>query len=139
MILPQTAEYALRAMAQMAALPPGQAVRAADLSKLTGIPEHYLSKIMRKLVAPGLLVSEKGHGGGFRLALPLKKIRFIDILAAFDFAVEPTRCAFGLGKCNPKNPCMLHPAFSQINDAYLKWATKTTLADVAPHGQVEGP
>ena len=131
MILPQTAEYAIRAMAQLALLPRGQAVRATDLSKMTHIPEHYLSKVMRKLVAKGLLESEKGHGGGFKLVKPRKSIRFIDILSAVELELEPNRCAFGWGECSGKNPCILHPAFTQLKDAYAKWATKTTLADLS--------
>ena len=100
MILPQTAEYALRAMAQMAVLPPGDAVRAADLSKMTKVPVHYLAKIMRRLVARGLLVSEKGHGGGFKLAKSPKKLRFIDVLLALDIDLEANHCAFGWAKCS---------------------------------------
>ncbi len=130
MLLPQTAEYALRAMAQLATLPADVRVRAADLSKMTHIPEHYLSKVMRRLVAAGLLAAEKGHGGGFTLAKPKRSIRFIDILSAVELELEPKRCAFGWGECNARNPCVLHPAFSQLKDAYATWATKTTLADL---------
>ena len=134
MLLPQTAEYALRAMAQLASLPTGQPVRAADLSKMTHIPEHYLSKVMRRLVAGGLLVAEKGHGGGFKLAKPKRSIRFIDILSAVEHELEPNRCAFGWGECNARAPCLLHPAFSQLKESFARWATKTTLADLGPAG-----
>lgn len=132
MILPQTAEYALRAMAQLATLPLGQPVRAADLSKLTHIPEPYLAKVLQKLAARGLLSSEKGHHGGFKLALPKERIRFLDILAAVDHDLEPDRCAFGWKKCNAKNPCLLHPTFAPLKNAYAQWAASTTLADLEP-------
>src|SRR5262245_13005641 len=131
MFLPQTAEYGLRAMAQMASLGAGTSVRTKDLAEQAQIPMHYLSKIMRKLVAAGLLESEKGHGGGFRFARPLRRIRFVDVLSAVGFDVEPNRCAFGFGQCNLKNPCLLHPAFSELNAAFRQWATKITLQDVA--------
>ena len=130
MILPQTAEYALRALAQMSVLPLDAPVRAIDLAKLTSIPEPYLSKILRKLVAEGLLASKKGHGGGFRLARPPAEIRFIDALRALEIDLETKHCAFGWGECSAKDPCLLHPAFTQLNEATLTWATKTTLADL---------
>lgn len=130
MILSLTAEYAFRAMARLAVQPDGEALRATDLSEATGIPPHYLSKIMRRLVAAGLLESERGHGGGFRLARPAEAIAFSDILAAVDAELDPTRCAFGWGRCNAKNPCLLHPLFSKLNGAVTDWASGSTLADV---------
>lgn len=130
MLLPQTAEYALRAMAQLTMLPAGEPVRTADLARLAGIPESYLSKIMRRLVAKGLLTSEKGHGGGFKLTQPPEKVRFIDILRALDVELESNRCAFGWGECNKANPCVLHPAFVQLREAHIEWASRTTLANL---------
>lgn len=130
MLLPQTAEYALRAMAQLTTLPEGEPVRTADLARMAGIPESYLAKIMRRLVAKGLLTSEKGHHGGFKLRHPPEKVRFIDILRALDVDLETNRCAFGWGECNKANPCVLHPAFVQLREAHLAWATRTTLANL---------
>jgi len=129
--LSQTAEYALRAMAHLASLPRGEALRAVDLSEVTGIPTPYLSKILRRLVVAGLLTSQKGHHGGFSLAKPPSRLRFEQILVATDYEPDPERCAFGWGECDPKHPCPLHPAWSELNEAYGEWARRTTLADVA--------
>jgi DNA-binding IscR family transcriptional regulator len=49
-VLSQTAEYALRAAAWLAAESPDAPVRTRDLSRGTGIPEPYLAKILRRLV-----------------------------------------------------------------------------------------
>ena len=126
----QTAEYALRAMACLAA-PGGGAMRALDLSRATQVPPHYLSKVLRRLVHAGLLDSQKGHGGGFTLARPASKIRFADVLAAVDEAPETGRCAFGYAQCDAKNPCPLHPAWSKLNEQMSSWAERTTLASVS--------
>ena len=137
MLLPQTAEYALRAMAQLATLPEGEPVRTADLAREAGIPESYLSKIMRRLVAEGLLTSEKGHGGGFKLRHPPEKVRFIDILRALDVDLEENRCAFGWDHCSDAKPCVLHPAFVQLKEEHIAWATRTTLAGLAAKRKLE--
>lgn len=131
MVLSQTAEYALRAMAQLAVLPAGESVRGKDLAQLTDIPTHYLSKILRMLVESGLLTGERGHGGGFRLARTAEEIRFCDILEAVGARPEKNRCAFGWGKCNPKKPCLLHGVVSGLNEAVAQWCETTTLADLA--------
>ncbi len=130
MIFSQTIEYALRAMAQLAAMSADEAATSKDLSVETGIPSHYLSKILRRLVAAGLLESGKGHHGGFRLSRPPEAISFQAILSALDADCDPNRCAFGWGKCNAQNPCLLHPAFSKLNTSVCDWADSTTLGDL---------
>jgi len=134
MLFSQTAEYALRAMAHLALAPDGAAVRARDLSAETGIPSDYVSKVMRRMVRAGLLHSQKGHGGGFRLARPRGEIRFLDVLAAADERIDPHRCAFGWGRCGDQAPCPLHESFSSLKQAVLDWAARTTLADVGRVG-----
>jgi len=130
MLLSQTAEYALRAMAWLVATSPEAPVRARDLSAATGIPPQYLSKILRRLVLAGLLESQKGRGGGFTLAYAPEEIRFVDILEAVDAYPAPGRCAFGWGACNADYPCPLHSAWIQMSEALRSWANNTTLAEV---------
>lgn len=126
----QTAEYALRAMAELALAEPGTALRASELSRATNVPVHYLSKVLRRLVSAGLLLSQKGHGGGFVLARPAHRIRFADVLAAMGEAPVSGRCAFGWGDCDATRPCPLHPAWSTLSDALVRWANDSTLANL---------
>lgn len=130
MLLPQTAEYALRAMAWIASRPGGEAVRARDLSEIAGIPPHYVSKVMRRLVVAGLLDSQKGHGGGFVLARPPAEIRFVEVLEAMDAVPDRTVCHFGWGRCNAAEPCPLHSAWIGLCTSFHAWSTQHTLADV---------
>jgi Rrf2 family protein len=134
MVLSQTAEYALRAMAWLAISPAGEPMRVRDLSIATGIPSHYLSKVMRRLVLAGLLVSQKGQGGGFVLSKAPDEIPFIDILIAMDVYPTDGRCAFGWGECDEIRPCPLHGSWSQLKEQLRSWAEDTTLADIAKHG-----
>ena len=129
-LLTNTAEYALRAMAAIAMAPAGVSLRAQDLAADTHVPIHYLSKVLQRLVAAGLLVSQKGHQGGFRLARPASKIRFSDVLAAVEQTGDAKHCAFGWPVCDPRNPCPLHATWSQLNDAFRQWTQRSTLGDV---------
>lgn len=137
-LLTQTAEYALRALAELARAEDGVALRARDLAERTAVPEAYLSKVLRRLVEHGLLSANKGHGGGFALARPPHRIRFVDVLSALDSLPSPRRCAFGWGTCNAAAPCPLHPAWAELTAAFDAWATATTLADTAPR-RASGP
>ena len=42
-------------------------IRTEELSRLTGVPANYLSKILNQLRKHGFVESPKGWGGGFRL------------------------------------------------------------------------
>lgn len=117
-------------MARFASQEPDQPLRAKDLSEEIGVPVHYLSKILRRLVIAGLLTSTKGHGGGFTLAKPPAQIRFKEILHAVNHGVVSNLCVFGWGKCDKRNPCPLHAAWNELNYSFENWAQTTTLADV---------
>ncbi|MBW2698640.1 MAG: Rrf2 family transcriptional regulator [Deltaproteobacteria bacterium] len=134
MVLSQTAEYALRAMAWLATMPAGELMRVKDLSIATGIPSQYLSKVMRRLVLAGLLFSQKGQGGGLTLSKPPGEIPFIDILSAVDAFPADGHCTFCSGECDEVHPCSLRGAWSRLNEQLRSWAKGTTLADVARDG-----
>lgn len=126
MILPQSVEYAMRAMACIAA-EPDKPLRASDLAEMASIPLPYLSKVMRKLVVAGLLHSQRGRGGGFVLARPARFIRLLDVMVATGFEPNPSHCAFGWGQCDQSAPCPLHNAWSRLNESVCDWAAHTTL------------
>lgn len=126
----QTAQYALRALMEMARSPHGATARARDLSRATGVPAAYLSKILRRLTRGGLLRARKGHGGGFVLARRLDRICLVDVLAAVGGALERDLCIFGLGRCDADDPCPLHDSWSGLNDAFHAWSRRTTLSDL---------
>jgi Rrf2 family iron-sulfur cluster assembly transcriptional regulator len=130
MLLTQTGEYALRAMAILASSPGNEPVPARALSQATDISPHYLSKVLRRLVLAGLLVSRKGRGGGFTLARTPSEIRFVDVLAAVDAYPYDRHCVFGWGACNENAPCSLHDAWLGMSEAIRDWAANTSLAEV---------
>lgn len=131
MLLNLTAVYGLRAMAVLAALAPGESLNAKALSERTGVPQQYLSKVMRKLVIAKLVRSQRGHGGGFHLLRPAAGIRLADVLRAIDLDLGGG-CAFGFAACDPKNPCSLHPIWSRLQESLDAWTDGCTLADVQP-------
>lgn len=105
-------------------------LRAKDISPEANIPVFYLSKILRRMVQADLLTATKGHYGGFKLAKPASKIRFLDILEAVEGVDHVPLCVFGWEKCSDKNPCVLHNRWKEAKFSFQSWAVKTTLADV---------
>jgi len=129
MYLSRPAEYALRAMTYLARLESPARVQTRNLAEAINVPAPFLSKIMRRLTAVGILDAKKGHHGGFILARPPVKVRFIDILRAVDFEPTADHCLFGLGTCDANNPCPLHPEWSILKGQIEDWARSHTLGD----------
>ncbi len=129
MLFNQTSEYALRAMALLATRG-GEACRSGELAEEAHIPNHYVSKVMRRLVVAGLVTSKRGRGGGFLLARPPEEIQFSQILAATDVVLDGGVCAYGLGLCSKVEPCVLHPVWSKLKTDIQRWAETNTLADL---------
>ncbi|MCK6512242.1 Rrf2 family transcriptional regulator [Myxococcota bacterium] len=128
MLVNQTDIYALRAMTFLALQGADALVSSKDLAEKTRIPSHYLSKIMRRLVEAELVVSQKGHGGGFQIVRPLEEITIEGILDAMGDKHELEKCAFGWEKCGGEHPCPLHPAWSELKSSFVGWASSTNLS-----------
>jgi len=66
-------DYALRAMAELAAAPPGLTT-AEQLATAQQIPPKFLESILAQLRSSGLVASQRGAEGGYQLARPAEEI-----------------------------------------------------------------
>jgi len=129
MYLSRPAEYGLRATAYMARLDSSKRIRTRDLSDAIDVPAPFLSKIMRRLTAAGIIDAKMGHHGGYLLAKPPDKVMFIEIMRAVDFEPTDDHCLFGLKNCDSNNPCPLHTEWETLKGQIEEWARSHTLAD----------
>lgn len=95
-MISQTSEYALRAVVHLAQRGDKPAV-AQDISEATKVPVGYLHKILRQLARAGILVAQRGVGGGFMLARVPTAISILDVLRATDNVVPRIqKCPLGI-------------------------------------------
>jgi Rrf2 family protein len=128
-----TGEYALRAMAYMAQLEPGEYTLVRDIGKNLDIPINYLGKVMLALAREGILESQRGRNGGFRLARPAKSIRLFEILAAVEPVKRYEHCILGRKICSDETACPIHHAWIQARGKVLKLFHDTPLTALAEH------
>lgn len=125
----QTVQYALRAMAYLAA-GDGTPVTSDRIAAATGIPGGYLSKIMRVLVVRRLVLSSRGRRGGFTLARPARDIPLAEVVDA----VEPARQQRRPGaECDtPRTDGeLVERRIEQMFEALERAFVRTTLAELA--------
>lgn len=65
------------------------AVGTEALSELLGISGLYVNQVTHPLIKAGVLVSERGPGGGFRLARPAEEIDGADLAEALPKGICP--------------------------------------------------
>ena len=75
-------DYALRALSELAAANAPRTVE--QLSEAQHIPNKYLESILGELRRTGLLRSQRGPEGGYRLARPADTISIADVIRALD-------------------------------------------------------
>jgi Rrf2 family protein len=131
MLYSRSAEYALRAVIHLAALPPGEYALAKSIAAETGIPAHFLAKILQELARDGFLKSSKGPGGGFRLSQPAEDTSMLRIIEAVDGAGRFDRCIGGSPECNDRAACALHDSWKVLRSSIIDYLGGTSLADLA--------
>ncbi|MCL8024003.1 RrF2 family transcriptional regulator [Nocardioides bruguierae] len=77
-------DYALRALVEMAARSEGKAVSADELGRLQEIPRQFLQAILADLRRAGIVLSQRGQSGGWRLARPATDVSVADVIRAVD-------------------------------------------------------
>jgi len=130
-MLSTTSQYALRALARIAAEPDSAAVLGRDLARECEIPANYLSKLLWQLKNFGLLKTTRGSGGGYKLERPAEQIRLIDIVEVFDALRTRPTCLLGQGECSEQDACAAHESWKEVRKTYLDFLDSTTLADIS--------
>jgi Rrf2 family protein len=78
------ADYAVRAAVELAAAGDDRPVKAERIATAQGIPLNFLENIMGELRHAGIVRSQRGAEGGFRLAKPPGQITVADVIRAVE-------------------------------------------------------
>jgi Rrf2 family protein len=87
------AEYAMRALLTLAAEPDGAPLTADRLAAAQSMPVKFLENILVDLRRGGLVRSQRGAEGGYRLARPASAITAADVLRLIDGPLAEVRGA----------------------------------------------
>jgi Rrf2 family protein len=77
-------DYALRALIELAVRPDGEPVSAEEIGRLQTIPHGFLQAILADLRRAGIVLSQRGQSGGWRLARPAGEVSVADVIRAVD-------------------------------------------------------
>jgi Rrf2 family protein len=85
------ADYAVRAVAELAAADGEKPVKAERIATAQGIPLNFLENILGELRHAGVVRSHRGAEGGFRLAKPAEEVTVADVIRAVEGPLASVR------------------------------------------------
>jgi Rrf2 family nitric oxide-sensitive transcriptional repressor len=119
-------DYSLRTLIYLAVKNQSTIV---EISRLYGISESHLNKVIHQLGVAGDIETIRGRGGGIRLARPPGTINVGAVVRRTEDLALVT-CLEG-GACLISPACMLQMALKQALAAFLAVLDRYTIADLA--------
>lgn len=131
MQITRAADYAVRVMVHLSSLPQGSRLQKSAIVELSEAPESFLSKVLQRMVAQGLITSWRGSGGGFELAKPPEEISVLNVVEAIDGPMNLNLCVPGSSGCERSLACAVHPVWVEAREALVKVLNRATMDKLA--------
>jgi Rrf2 family protein len=132
------ADYAVRAAAELAAGPQGRLIKGEEIARAQAIPLEFLENILRAMRIAGIVVTQRGHDGGYALARPADQITVAEVVDA----VEPPLA----GVQRTRLEDLAYPGAAALGDPWiamresmLSVLASVTLADLVAGEQITSP
>lgn len=105
---------------------------ASSLAQETGLPQPTVSKLLQALCKAGILDSQRGVSGGYRLAHRPEHISVAQIIQALEGPIGLTECiTHGVASCDVGASCSTRTNWDRINTVLLAALSSITLAEMA--------
>ncbi len=130
MQLTRAADYAVRVIVHLASESASR-VSLPALARATGAPESFLSKVMQQLTHSGLIVSQRGHAGGFSVAPQGRQASLRQVIEAVDGPIQLNVCLGTERACARHAWCPAHPVWAQAQQAMLAVLESARVVDMA--------
>jgi Rrf2 family iron-sulfur cluster assembly transcriptional regulator len=132
-------DYAVRALSFLAGQPPEKIVSRAHIEKSQDIPSFYLSKIMKDLVAGGLVRSHIGSKGGFTLAKIATSISIKDVYETVERPLVLMDCLErGTDYCSYCSVCTQRSIWEQAQTVLAEFLGGISINDIADRQGLKG-
>jgi Rrf2 family nitric oxide-sensitive transcriptional repressor len=127
-------DYGLRALMRLAG-EPERSFTTDEIAREFHISRNHLIKIVGTLAEAGIVSTQRGAGGGFRLSRAANRVSIGEIVRVLE-AEQPLVECFRSdgGECVLTPACRLKKKLATARNAFLRELDRTTLAECAYHG-----
>ena len=131
-IFDKKSRYALRLMAELARYAPGTTVSLKEISERQNLSLKYLEQIVTPLARVGLVKSERGSQGGYRLTKAPADYTAGEILRAIEGSVAPIPCLGSeTNECPMSEQCFTLPFWAGLDEVINQYIDSVTLEQLA--------
>lgn len=128
-------DYATRAILVLAISGSEEALKIGELADRCVVPKSVLEQILPIMRNAGLVRSERGRSGGYRLNRSPEDITLERVVRLFEGQLAPIACAtrHEPEPCPMTVGCSLRTVWQQVRDATIGILENVTFADLARH------
>jgi Rrf2 family protein len=130
-------EYGLRCLLRLARAGAGEALTIPEIAESERLSPPYVAKLLAVLRQAGLITSERGRSGGYRLARPAGEVRLGEVMRALGEPLfeDPTYCERHAspdtgGTCVHNDGCTLRVIWQTLEQWMRHFLDQVTLADL---------
>jgi len=105
-------DYAVRVVMHLACLEEGARVPLGDIAEYRGLPLAFVRRLIKPLVAKGILSSARGSNGGVRLARHARDISLLDVVTAIEGGMGLNHCEAHHRACPQSGACPVHDVWT---------------------------
>jgi len=127
--LTKKADYGLIALRHLGAA--RCSASAKDIADAYRIPLAMLSKILQSLSKAGLLVSEQGTHGGYRLARDPRDITALEVIRTIDGPIILTHCFTEHAECDQSDLCPVREPLRKVHEGILRLLSSISILDMS--------
>jgi Rrf2 family transcriptional regulator, cysteine metabolism repressor len=152
MLFSTKAEYGVRLMVELGRRAPGDPdgggpVALSTVAEAETLPLSYLEHLVAKLRKAGLVESQRGAHGGYRLGRPANEIEMLEVVQALEGAIAPMECfqadPEGKVSCSHETDgdraCSTKLLWTRVQGGVTKALAGTTLAELVEFSEQHAP
>lgn len=121
------ADYAVRAVFELARRGPGEIVQTGAIAAAQDIPGSRLAKVLQELARADLVRTYRGSGGGIALARSPAEITVREVYEAVEGPVRLCRCHQRVEPCGDE-PCDTHDFWQGVESLLVRELDTTSFA-----------
>ena len=118
----------------------GEVLATAQVAELTGLSQPTVAKVAKTLVAAGLLETQRGVHGGYRLARQAATTSLVQIVEAMEGPIVVNDCVDGAhAPCIVSSCCFMSRNWNRVNTAVRNALNDVSLEDLIHPAQLFAP
>lgn len=131
MFISTKGRYALRVMIDLAGQPEDEYISLKDVAARQDISMKYLEMIVGLLNKGGLLLSQRGKTGGYKLAKKASECTIREILGTTEGSLAPVQCLNGdENVCERAGDCITLPLWIKLDSVMNDYLEGVTLENL---------